>query len=109
MQIQNNWIIYPTPRQRNPKMMFLKRWLLNKLQNLNTEKIPMASTASIGTIDQPGRGLRFTVYHANGGRVVETTRYDTKKDRHDYNLYIISNDADFGKEIDKICTLEYLR
>jgi hypothetical protein len=61
------------------------------------------------SIDQPERALHFTVYVANGGRVVETRRYDKKTDRHTNGLYVINNDADFGKEIDKIITMEALR
>lgn len=60
-------------------------------------------------IDQPERALQFTVYVANGGRVVETRRYDKKNDRNTTGLYVINNDADFGKEIDKIITMESLR
>jgi hypothetical protein len=61
------------------------------------------------SIDQPERAIQFTVYVANGGRVVETRRYDKKTDRNTNGLYVINNDADFGHEIDKIITMEALR
>ena len=61
------------------------------------------------SIDQPERAIQFTVYNANGGRVVETRRYDRQKDRNHNGLYVITNDQDFGKEIDKIITMESLR
>jgi len=61
------------------------------------------------SIDQPERAIQFTVYNANGGRVVETRRYDKKTDRNTNGLYVINNDADFGHEIDKIITMESLR
>jgi hypothetical protein len=60
-------------------------------------------------IDQPERAIQFTVYNANGGRVVETRRYDRQKDRNQTGLYIITSDQDFGHEIDKIITMEALR
>jgi hypothetical protein len=69
----------------------------------------MAISAGPASIDQPERALHFTVYVANGGRVVETRRYDKKTDRSSNGLYVITNDADFGKEIDKIITMEALR
>jgi hypothetical protein len=69
----------------------------------------MAISAGPASIDQPERALHFTVYVANGGRVVETRRYDKKTDRNTNGLYVINNDADFGKEIDKIITMESLR
>jgi hypothetical protein len=56
-----------------------------------------------------GKSLRFNVYMANGGRVVETTRYDRKTDENNTSLYIITDDQEFGKEIDKIIVMEGLR
>ena len=102
---------------------FLARWFLKKLmegaewekrQNQESDMIPMTrgsviSRDSSPSIDQPERALHFTVYVANGGRVVETRRYDRKTDRTAHGLYIVNNDTDFGKEIDKIITMEALR
>jgi hypothetical protein len=104
---------------------FLARWLMKKLvegaehekrQNQireSTYSVDRLSNSLISkgppSIDQPERALQFTVYVANGGRVVETRRYDKKTDRHTSGLYVINNDADFGKEIDKIITMEALR
>jgi hypothetical protein len=55
------------------------------------------------------KALRFNVYHANGGRVVEINNYDRQKDRHKRSLYVITSDQDFGREIDKIITMEALK
>jgi hypothetical protein len=106
---------------------FLSRWLMKKLvegaefekrQSQERESARAVnrlsssiSTLSIGSpsIDQPERAIQFTVYTANGGRVVETRRHDRKTDRSTNGLYVINNDADFGKEIDKIITMESLR
>ena len=55
------------------------------------------------------RSIKFEIHNANGGRVVQTRRYDAQKDRHFENLYIITSDQDFGREIDKILTMEALR
>jgi hypothetical protein len=105
---------------------FLARWFLKKLtegaewekrQNQEKESAisvnrlsrSMAISTGPAQIDQPERALQFTVYVANGGRVVETRRYDKKTDRNTNGLYVITNDADFGKEIDKIITMESLR
>jgi hypothetical protein len=56
-----------------------------------------------------GSSIRFTVHHANGGRVVQTRRYDEVKDRTIENLYVITNDKEFGYEIDKIIVMEGMR
>jgi hypothetical protein len=104
---------------------FLARWFFKKLvegaefekrQNQELESaisVDRLSNSLISkgspSIDQPERAIQFTVYSANGGRVVETRRYDKKTDRNTNGLYVINNDADFGKEIDKIITMESLR
>ncbi len=61
------------------------------------------------SIDQPERAIHFTIYTANGGRVIETRRYDRKTDRHTNGLYVVTSDMDFGREIDKIITMENLK
>ena len=53
--------------------------------------------------------LQFKVYSAVGGKIVEFSRYDRKNDRHDYQVYIVGKDEDFGEKIAKISTLEVLR
>lgn len=55
------------------------------------------------------KSIRFEIHMASGGRVVQTRRYDSHKDRHIENLYIITSDMEFGNEIDKIITMEALR
>ena len=48
--------------------------------------------------------MRMHVYPASGGTVIETRTYDSIKDRHNTNLYVIHSDADMGEEIAKIIT-----
>jgi CRISPR/Cas system CSM-associated protein Csm4 (group 5 of RAMP superfamily) len=122
---------YSANYEQSPKKIkrpgFLARWFFKKLlEGAELEKRQMqeresaksidrlSNSLTIGrssqtSIDQPERALNFTIYVANGGRVVETRRYDKKTDRHTNGLYVINNDADFGKEIDKIITMESLR
>lgn len=107
----------PLP-QKKVKSNFVSRWLLKTLKNEVIKEQGSAgmliapSTLSVGSqqsIDQPDRAIQFTIYNANGGRVVETRRYDRHKDRHSNGLYIITSEQDFGKEIDKIITMETLK
>ena len=93
---------------------WIKRLLSRSRDDEGTDmsNLIMSSTAisrSEPSIDQPERAVQFTVYNANGGRVVETRRYDRQKDRNQTGLYIITSDQDFGHEIDKIITMEALR
>ena len=114
-------------KKKVKKAGFFKKWMLSALkdaveqeradkQEIESMQIK-TSRNSIGigpigvtpNIDQPDRAIQFTVYVANGGRVVETRRYDRQKDRSLNGLYVITNDQDFGKEIDKIIVMEGLK
>ena len=55
------------------------------------------------------RPLRFSIYNANGGRVVETSYYDPVKDHNRRQLYVLTSDDDLGKSLEKIITMEYLK
>ncbi len=112
-------------QSKKRKIGFFKRWMLKAVKeavdadrrgeaNLVAQDIVSTKGLRIGrqepaSIDQPERAIQFTVYVANGGRVVETRRYDRQKDRHTNGLYVITSDQDFGREIDKIITMESLR
>lgn len=115
---------YKTERPKKKKIGFFKRWMLKavkeavdaerQLSNLvGSADIISAKQARLTVgptnIDQPERAIHFTVYVANGGRVIETRRIDRKTDRSTNGLYIITNDQDFGREIDKIIVMEGLK
>jgi hypothetical protein len=53
--------------------------------------------------------ITFKVYGANGGRIVETSRYDEKRDTEGIRRYVISEDADLADSLAKIVTVEYMR
>jgi hypothetical protein len=113
-------------KKKVKKPGFISRWLMKKLVEgsefekrqsheretaISVDKLSrsMAISASPQSIDQPERAIQFTVYNANGGRVIETRRYDRQKDRNHNGLYIVTSDQDFGHEIDKIITMESLK
>ena len=54
-------------------------------------------------------GIRFEVYRANGGTVVETRRNDRRTGDSLFELHVISSDHDIGEEIGKIITMEALK
>lgn len=116
-----------TEPKKKKKIGFFKRWMLKAVKDaVNAERqgglldhpgsapdIISTESRRIGrqeaSIDQPERAIHFTVYTASGGRVVETRRYDRKTDRHTNGLYVVTSDQDFGREIDKIISMESLR
>jgi hypothetical protein len=112
-------------KKKVKKPGFLSRWLMKKLVEgaefekrqgqlresaISVDRLTN-SLVSKGSpsIDQPERAIQFTIYNASGGRVVETRRYDRKTDRSTNGLYVITSDQEFGKEIDKIITMEALK
>lgn len=109
-------------QSKKKKPGFFKRWFAKMSQDAWEEArnqptprediIGMKQTRlQVGppSIDQPERAIQFTVYTASGGRVIETRRYDRKTDRNTNGLYVITGDQDFGREIDKIITMESLK
>ena len=106
-------------------MKMFNRWILKKLKQaaeqeqidlqekeMNYAVSPKQHTGiSIGrgpSLDSD-KGIRFQVYKANGGMVVETSMYDRHKDRHHNSLHIITDEQDLGKELAKIITMETLK
>lgn len=100
--------------------MGIRRWLRNWLNDgseleLSKERyrdrpnvlgVALASDQRLASQD---RVIRLCIYNASGGRIVETNKYDSSSDRTYNNLYIITSDNDFGKELEKILTMESLR
>ena len=54
-------------------------------------------------------GIRFEVYRANGGTVIETRRNDRRTGDSLFELHVISGDQDIGQEIGRIITMEALK
>lgn len=53
--------------------------------------------------------ITFKVYGANGGKIVETSRYNEKRDNESIRRYVIDENADLAESLSKIVTMEYLR
>jgi hypothetical protein len=94
------------------------RWLKQRLRNwLNSEDeveyvtskrgrgIPVAADRH----ELDGEPIRFNIFRANGGTVVQTHVYDRQKDRSFQQLHIVGHDQDLGECLGKIITLESLR
>jgi hypothetical protein len=54
-------------------------------------------------------GIRFEVYRANGGTVIETRRNDRRTGDSLYELHVVAGDQDIGQEIGRIITMEALK
>lgn len=97
------------------KQYRVRRWLRNWLTNFDSDQPEQAKTSStlskVRESDEPDyeKSLNFRVWFANGGKVIQTNRYDRHKDRHFTSMYVITEEQDFGREIDKIVTMDSLR
>ena len=92
----------------------LRNWLMSDDSSIKKASRLRAGNA-IPTIEEDHESMssdptmRFKVYNARGGKIVEFTRYDRQKDRNFHDLYIISNDDDFGARIAKIAMMESMK
>jgi hypothetical protein len=84
------------------------RWV----QNYGEQDLIVASDCkSVTSIRGPNsEGMRFNVYHASGGMILEFSRYDPKTDRNDHKLYVIpENESDTTHRIAQIVMMETMR
>lgn len=95
-------------------MKWFYRWLGRKIAHSNDENMTMAESVPVAK-SRVGRHyedtgvIHFTVYGANGGKIVETTRYDDRKGGEQIQRYVVGEDADFSESLSRIVTMEYLR
>lgn len=103
----------------------MKNWLRTKLHNfiwpmqeasrdpygsdIKMNSITSARHHGHSTLSSATEPLRFTIYNASGGKIVEISHYDQKTDRNNTSLHIINNDEDFGESIGKIAFIELLK
>jgi hypothetical protein len=81
----------------------LRNWLMNE-DRAELDEVVCDSSPSFDA--DP---LRISVYKASGGFVVETRKYDRRKDENITSMNIITDDKDLGEELGKIVTMETLR
>ena len=83
---------------------WFRDWLsdVDAYETLRTSPVPNVSLNS-------SSGIRFTIYKASGGMVIETSSYDRVKDDTTHALYLVTDEQDLGEEINKIMTMELMR
>ena len=97
----------------------MKKWLRRKLQNFileqNSKESPVAggiliANHSVGSLDKEAHEpIQFSVYNAQGGKILETRTYDKRASRWNTSLHVIENDENFGDSIGKIVFMEMLK
>ena len=94
----------------------MKKWLAKKLYNLvrsyeheNMNAVVSKDSTRMGLDDHNHHPINFSVYTAQGGRIVEVRQRDRRTDNWDVSLHVIKSDEDFGKEIANIIFMETLK
>ncbi len=64
---------------------------------------------SVGLDDHEHNPIRFSVYSASGGKIVEAKLYDEKNDRWISSLHVIDSSENFGEAVGKIVFMEMLK
>ena len=86
------------------------KWFKKKLRNWINDDEDIYVPITLRSPDEPDTNcLRFKVFRANGGTVVQTDYYDQKTDRQQNALHVIVDGQDLGKELGRIITFESLR
>jgi len=92
------------PMKQTLKQRF-KNWLM---RDDDKESINLVS-ADEGPSLHSDDSLRFNIYRASGGMIIETRKYDRIKDINHTRLHIVVDGEDLGSSIGKIITMEALR
>lgn len=99
--------IRPIRRVRKKEMkLTLKQRIRNWIMNDDSDPDILVKEESPSLNSD---GMRFEVYKASGGFVIETRYYDRRSDMNHNKMYVITEDKDLGSELGKIITMESMR
>lgn len=89
----------------------LARWLMSSQHEKHGEQLVSVADSPHRSriLDNNRNAVHFTIHHASGGYVVETTFYDERKDHHNRSLHIITSQEDFSAELGKTVFMEMLK
>ena len=90
-------------------MRRLKKAIKNWLNSYDLEEPVPSQIVSAREGLSSTLGMNFTLYHAQGGFVLECVSYDRQTDRRNSRLYIVRDDEDFAQQVAQCVTLESLR
>ena len=96
-------------KKKTKMKLSLKQRFRNWLMNDDDDSLYVGSSHAIEADSLASEGMRFQLYKASGGFVIETRHYDERSDRHTTKMYVINEEKDLGEELGKIITMESLR
>ena len=103
-------------------MKFFKHWFARKCREAweEAQNSPPEVVASkrhrnsiglVSTSDNPGESaptINFSVSFAQGGKIISTSFYDPKSDRHNRTVHVITDEDDFAERVKEIVFKECL-
>jgi hypothetical protein len=102
-------------------MKWFDKWLYKKTRDMweNSHKYDEDRMVKMGTMGvaqaiERGRAegegrITFELSTAVGGKILNVSHYDERKDRHDRQTYVIPNGEDIGERVAKIVNLEMFK
>lgn len=75
----------------------------------STQPIRMKTATLDRSLGDNRQTMNIQVHCANGGYVLEFTRYHRTRDEHERNLHIITEQQNLGEAIAQVITVEMLR
>lgn len=62
-----------------------------------------------GASELSATGMRFHLYKAVGGHILETHVYNSRNDENEHTLYMINDDDDFAKQVAQAIMMEQMK
>lgn len=89
---------------------FLKKWLWAwQNRDVHNPKLAGAIPSALSSSHLSGHPMRFNMYRANGGMVVQVIQDSDRIEREQTNLYIFNDNDNIGEELNKIIIMESLK
>jgi len=94
------------------------RWFLKKCQwawehrSLESPQPQMMGLNALSSAMQSqlaGHPMRFNIYRANGGMIIQVIQDSDRVEREQVNLYILNDSDNIGEELNKIIIMESLK
>lgn len=90
------------------KLRKFKRFLISLLED--SEAVSLAIPKEVPPLDENWRNrTQLNIYHATGGKIIETVKVDKKTHDRVHSLYIIDEDEDFHQSLAHIITMDSLK
>jgi len=111
--IKHNAKVYVDPSKKKEKKMgwFRKKfnsWVRQAWEDARSESVDRDVIRAHDGISGKS-SVRFTVYPASGGYVIESYKQDRYKENDGPTLTIVNHGDDFGKAVEHILTMEALK